>query len=221
MRLCPSLSERLLFANLTARAGLTLVWMSFNDLVPGLRTTRSVAQKAAKHRSLCEKFLLKLLKRHLLRADLIKTISRLTASSLAREIDLALEPVSATFGGGPSGWRAAMQIEHRHVDGVTVALLSGRVDSSVADDVTAQLDRLVNAGATRLVVNLKEVSYISSAGLRSIIVAAKLTRSLNGDMRLCEPNALVSKILDASGLVNLIKIDTHEAQSLAALAGQP
>ena len=86
-----------------------------------------------------------------------------------------------------------MQIEHRQVGGVTVALLSGRVDSSVADDVTAQLDRLVNAGATRLVVNLKEVSYISSAGLRSIIVAAKLTRSLNGDMRLCEPNALVSK----------------------------
>ena len=113
-----------------------------------------------------------------------------------------------------------MQIEHRQVGGVTVALLSGRVDSSVADDVTAQLDRLVNAGATRLVVNLKEVSYISSAGLRSIIVAAKLTRSLNGDMRLCEPNALVSKILDASGLVNLIKIDTHEAHSLAALAGQ-
>jgi anti-anti-sigma factor len=113
-----------------------------------------------------------------------------------------------------------MQIEHRQVDGVTVALLSGRVDSSVADDVTAQLDRLVSAGATRLVVNLKEVSYISSAGLRSIIVAAKLTRSLNGDMRLCEPNALVLKILDASGLASLVKIDTHEAQSLEALAGQ-
>jgi anti-anti-sigma factor len=113
-----------------------------------------------------------------------------------------------------------MQIEHRHVDGVTVALLSGRIDSSVADDVTAQLDRLVKAGATRLVVNLKEVSYISSAGLRSIIVMAKLTTSLNGDMRLCEPNALVSRILDASGLVNLIKIDAHEGHAVAALSGQ-
>ena len=110
-----------------------------------------------------------------------------------------------------------MQIEHRQVDGVTVALISGRLDSAVADDVTAQLDRLVNAGATRLVVNLKDVSYISSAGLRSIFVAAKLTRSLNGDMRLCEPNPLVSKILDASGFANLIKIDTEERQSLEAL----
>jgi anti-anti-sigma factor len=110
-----------------------------------------------------------------------------------------------------------MQIEHRQVDGVTVVLISGRLDSAVADDVTAQLDRLVNAGATRLVVNLKDVSYISSAGLRSIFVAAKLTRTLNGDMRLCEPNPLVSKILDASGFANLIKIDTEERQSLEAL----
>jgi anti-anti-sigma factor len=113
-----------------------------------------------------------------------------------------------------------MQIEHRQVDGVTVAILSGRIDSSVADEVTARLDHLVKAGATRLVVNLKEVSYISSAGLRSIIVSAKLTRSLNGDMRLCEPNALVAKILDASGLVNLIKIDNHEDHAVSALAGQ-
>jgi anti-anti-sigma factor len=113
-----------------------------------------------------------------------------------------------------------MQIDHRQVDGVTVALISGRLDSAVADDVTAQLDRLVNAGATRLVVNLKDVSYISSAGLRSIFVAAKLTRSLNGDMRLCEPNALVSKILDASGFANLIQIDAQEGHSVAALGGQ-
>jgi anti-anti-sigma factor len=114
-----------------------------------------------------------------------------------------------------------MKIEHRQEDGVTLVQLSGRLDSSVAGDVMDQLNGLVSAGTTKLVVNLKELSYISSAGLRSILVAAKLIKSVNGEMRLCEPNGRVSKVLDESGFSYLIKIDSHEGQSLEALRGNP
>jgi len=110
-----------------------------------------------------------------------------------------------------------MKIDHRQVDGVTIVDLSGRLDSFAAGDVMDQLNAIVNGGTTRLIVNLKEVTYISSAGLRSLFVPAKLILSLKGGMRLCEPTALVSKILDASGFANLIKIDSSEEQSLAEL----
>ena len=112
-----------------------------------------------------------------------------------------------------------MNIEHRQVDGVTVVNLSGRLDSATSGDVMDQLNGPVNAGATRLIVNLKDLTYISSAGLRSILVAAKMTKTLNGGMRLCEPNALVSKTLEVSGFDNLIKIDSLESQSLEAFRG--
>jgi anti-sigma B factor antagonist len=117
------------------------------------------------------------------------------------------------------GWRLAMKIDYRQADGVTVVNLSGRLDSASSGEVMDQLNGLVNGGAAKLVVNLKDLTYISSAGLRSILVAAKLTKALNGDMRLCEPNGLVSKILEDSGFANLIKIDNHEGQSLEALRG--
>ena len=113
-----------------------------------------------------------------------------------------------------------MKMDQRQVGGVTVVDLSGRLDSSTSGEAMDQLSALVNGGATRLVLNLRDLSYISSAGLRSIIVAAKLSKSLNGDMRLCEPNGLVTKILEASGFANLVKIDSNEGQSIEALSGK-
>jgi anti-anti-sigma factor len=113
-----------------------------------------------------------------------------------------------------------MPIEHRQEGDVTVVQLSGRLDSAVSGDVMDQLNALVNAGTTKLILNLKELTYISSAGLRSILVAAKLVKSANGEMRLCEPNGRVSKVLDESGFGYLIKIDSHEGQSLAAFRGE-
>jgi anti-anti-sigma factor len=66
-------------------------------------------------------------------------------------------------------------------------------------------------------VNLQHVPCISSAGLRSIMVAAKLAKSSKGEMRLCQASDLVRKILKVSGFSNLIRIDDAESQSIAAL----
>jgi len=110
-----------------------------------------------------------------------------------------------------------MNILQRQIDGITLVDISGRVDSSVSGQVMDQLNGIVSSGVTKLVVNLKQVSYISSAGLRSILVAAKLVKSGNGEMRLCQPNDLVRKTLEESGFSNLIRIDEHESQSVAAL----
>lgn len=97
--------------------------------------------------------------------------------------------------------------------------MSGRLDSSVSGQVMDQLNEIVNAGAKKLVINLKQVSYISSAGLRSILVAAKLIKSSSGEMRLCQPNDLVRRTLEESGFSNLIRVDDQESQSVAALQG--
>jgi len=110
-----------------------------------------------------------------------------------------------------------MDILLRQLDGITMVDMSGRLDSSVSGQVMDRLNEIVNAGATRLIVNLKQVTYISSAGLRGILVAAKLIKSSNGEMRLCQPNDLVRKILEESGFANLVRIDDRESESIAAL----
>ena len=65
----------------------------------------------------------------------------------------------------------------RQTDGITIVDISGRLDSSVSGQVMDELNEVVGAGAAKLVVNLQHVTYISSAGLRSILVAAKLAKS--------------------------------------------
>ena len=111
-----------------------------------------------------------------------------------------------------------MKIDERQEYGITVVTLEGRLDSSTSGEVMDRLSGLVNAGATRMVLNLKELTYISSAGLRSILVAAKLTKSLSGQMRMCEANDSISQVLETSGFSNLIKVDSQEEESVKALA---
>ena len=112
-----------------------------------------------------------------------------------------------------------MKIGKRQVDGITVVTLDGRLDSSTSGEVMDQLSGFVNAGATRMILNLESLIYISSAGLRSILVAAKLIKTLNGDMRMCEASGLVAQILETCGFSNLVKIDAHEEDSIKALGG--
>ncbi len=112
-----------------------------------------------------------------------------------------------------------MDILQRKIDGITIVDMTGRLDSSVSGLVMDQLNGIVSSGVTKLIINLQQVSYISSAGLRSILVAAKLAKSSNGEMRLSQPNDLVRRILEESGFSNLIMIDDHESRSIAALQG--
>lgn len=113
-----------------------------------------------------------------------------------------------------------MKVGKRQAGGVTVVTLEGRLDSSTSGDVMDQLVGFVNAGATRMVLNLKDLTYISSAGLRSILVAAKLIKTLGGEMRMCEASQSIAEILQTSGFSDLIRIDTHEEAATRALAGK-
>lgn len=110
-----------------------------------------------------------------------------------------------------------MDILERQLDGITVVEVAGRLDSSVSGQLMDRLTAIAGAGAPRLIVNLKDLHYVSSAGLRSILVAARLAQSGGGELRLCQPSELVRRILEESGFANLIRIDADEGHSAAAL----
>jgi len=110
-----------------------------------------------------------------------------------------------------------MKTELQGINGIIVARLSGRLDSSASGEVMDQLNAAVSGGAIRMALNLKNVPFVSSAGLRSVLVPAKLARSLGGELRICEPSKLVEKILAESGFENLVRIDQSEEFSVASL----
>lgn len=109
-----------------------------------------------------------------------------------------------------------MKITTNEVAGVTFVNISGEIMSTTSGAVMDVLVDLVQGGKNKLLLNIKDVSFISSAGLRSILVAAKLLQNSDGQMRICSANDSVKKVLETSGFTSLVRLYPDENEALAA-----
>ena len=99
-----------------------------------------------------------------------------------------------------------MEIDATPIDNITAVAVKGRVDSATADSLTSRLVELVKAGASRLVIDFREVSYISSAGFRTLLITARAVTQASGAMVLCGISAEVQRLFDVSGFSDLFVI---------------
>lgn len=84
--------------------------------------------------------------------------------------------------------------------------VKGRVDSLTAPQLAEALKIITDAGRFKIVLDLSEVSYVSSAGLRVMIDVQKTCRHLNrGEMALCGVPQRIYETLDLAGFVPLFK----------------
>lgn len=78
--------------------------------------------------------------------------------------------------------------------------LGGRIDSSTAPELQQKLEALTNTGHHRLVVNMRDVTFISSGALRVLIATLSACRKGRGDLRLSEPSEAVQRVLELTSL---------------------
>lgn len=101
-----------------------------------------------------------------------------------------------------------VQVEGRAV----VASVRGRVDTVSAQAFEKELSGALNREETLLVIDLSGLEYISSAGLRVILSAAKTLKARGGDIRLAATQGSVKKVFQISGFFSLFKhFDTRDA----------
>ena len=108
-----------------------------------------------------------------------------------------------------------MQISTRDSYGVLVVELEGSLDTSTIGQTSDELVRLVKNGNDKIILNLERLEYINSAGLRAILLAAKLLQNNRGEMRICNPNGIVREVLEASGFNSLLYLHDTEADAFA------
>ena len=95
---------------------------------------------------------------------------------------------------------------------VTLVQARGRLDAATASETDRRLASFVSAGARRIVLNLSGVDYVSSAGLRVLLAAAKRLQQAQGKLVLADPTPQTRQILDMAGFSALIPVfDTAEA----------
>jgi len=102
--------------------------------------------------------------------------------------------------------------------GAHVVKPKGRLDSSTGPAFESELMQLIERGIARLLLDFSELQYISSAGLRVVLLAAKRVKTANGRLALCSLNPQITEVFKISGFDALIDIHPNSEAALARLA---
>ena len=95
-------------------------------------------------------------------------------------------------------------IQHEHNGDVTVVTISGRIDSVTAATMDADLTKIAR-DHHKMVLDLKDVAYMSSAGIRAIVSALKNSEKSGGGVKLANTPELVNEVLETVGMMNLLQ----------------
>jgi anti-anti-sigma factor len=95
----------------------------------------------------------------------------------------------------------------------------GRVDSVSSGELERLVVSRIDAGEKRVVLDLSAVEYISSAGLRVLLLAAKRLKEPPAGLVLCGMGPSVRAVLELAGFLPLFAVEARREQALARLAG--
>jgi anti-sigma B factor antagonist len=109
-----------------------------------------------------------------------------------------------------------MEIATKEHNRVSIMAVSGRVDSATAPDLENSLKKLVESDKTQIVLDLKDVEYMSSAGLRAMVSTLKAVKRVNGDLRLANPSPRVEEVLRLAGLTSIFSIHPTQDEAVAS-----
>lgn len=104
-----------------------------------------------------------------------------------------------------------MEITKEQVGDFTEVRVKGRLDAYWADHLTRGLDEVVREGADRIRLNMAEVSYMSSVGIRVLLKFYKQLHRINGSFAVSNPSEAVKTVLDLAGLESLLAVDAAAA----------
>lgn len=110
-----------------------------------------------------------------------------------------------------------MQITVQQTDGAVVAALAGRMDAMTTGEFDRWFSDQVAGGTTAFVLNLQALDYISSAGLRSLLAAAKQTKARNGSLLLCCLQGTVEEVFRISGFLTILPSFSTVDEACASL----
>ena len=97
-----------------------------------------------------------------------------------------------------------MKIDRSLDPEVAVIHVPGRLDATTQSQLETLVLQLFSEGVTRLVLDFSELDYISSAGLRAVLVAVKQCRAASSQLVLAGTNKRVLEVIDLAGFKDLL-----------------
>lgn len=108
-----------------------------------------------------------------------------------------------------------LSIETDNRQSVSVMKVKGRVDSETAPELDGALTKLLQDNHNQIILNLQDVDYMSSAGLRAIVKAYQAAKKSGGDLRLAAVSEPVEVILRTVGMMQMLQLYPTEQEAMA------
>lgn len=111
-----------------------------------------------------------------------------------------------------------MNIEERKDGEVAIVSLDGRLDGFTAPGFEKTVRAIVERGDTRVLLECERMSYISSAGLRALLVGARQCQQNGGKLVIATLQPACRSVMEASGFLTIIDCHDDSQAALAALS---
>jgi anti-anti-sigma factor len=110
-----------------------------------------------------------------------------------------------------------MEIAKEQVGETKVATVSGRLDGIYSTNFSNQIAELITGTGAKILIDFTDIDFVSSAGLRALLVLMKKATATGSVFALCGVNEQVREVLDISGFAPMFSIYPSRAEGLAAL----
>ena len=117
----------------------------------------------------------------------------------------------------PNNREPMMDFAQEQAGDVLIVRLAGRLDSSAAPGAEQNFAGVLGGATPHLAIDLSSLEYISSAGLRVLLIVAKKVQQAQGKVALCGLTPNVREIFAISGFDAIFSIQPDAAAAVAAV----
>ena len=112
-----------------------------------------------------------------------------------------------------------LELQADQIEGVLMISVVGRIDGMNAQEFHENLDKEISDSDSPVVLDLEKLSYISSAGLRSILLVAKTLQGRKTRFMLCSLPGSIKEIFEIAGFDKIINVVESRSDAVAAIKG--
>lgn len=111
-----------------------------------------------------------------------------------------------------------MEVKIEKIEDIHIFSLEGNLDSNTSGDLEKRLIPAIDSNNTKFILDFSQLHYISSAGLRVLLSAAKKINQLRGKLILCSVKKEIKEVFEVAGLMPIFPIcDNPEAAARTIL----
>ncbi len=111
-----------------------------------------------------------------------------------------------------------MEVENERVGDVQVVTAHGRLDGIYSSAFANRVGEMISGPNPKILIDFADIDFVTSAGLRAVLVLMKKAKASGGVFALCGVNPQVREVIDISGFAEIFSIHPGRAEGIAALS---